>query len=458
MVAKFIGLFLLCYQLYHPAASWRCNNCEVQYKAKGCYHDNPSRVLKTQVINERDPTSNVFNGRRIEWTNWNNYMAEFACRCAKAVKERGWKIFGLQFYGECWSGPPNTYDESTFVSSDSCIAEDYQYCGGLDRHCIGKRWTNFVYELEPDCAEQFERIGCFRDNQIVPRPIPDYIMTDRQRNLAIYSGQSIDWRNWDVYMPQFVCRCAKEAKEKGYTLFGVQFYGECWSGVQSEKTYGNIGVSTNCLDKCYESCKPYEKFCAGKQFANAVYRLSGSSCEVSHTPIGCYNENPNDRAFFTELVNQVNPISEKFNGMIMEYGNGWSTEFTKFLCRCARQARLLKYNMFGVHKGGECWGAPNADQVFDKHGQASYDKCFYNFNQSCNVGMSACAGGNDTNFVFSVNDIASKRSLAGEEKVVDLSDDEEVPFDVLAETVTNPRKLKRVKERKSTGRKFKPFP
>ena len=54
--------------------------------------------------------------------------------------------------------------------------------------------------------------------------------------------------------------------------------------------------------------------------------------------------------------------------------------------------------------------------------------------------------------------VLGKRSLAGEEKVVDLSDDEEVPFDVLAETVTNPRKLKRVKERKSTGRKFKPFP
>ena len=54
--------------------------------------------------------------------------------------------------------------------------------------------------------------------------------------------------------------------------------------------------------------------------------------------------------------------------------------------------------------------------------------------------------------------VLGKRSLSGEEKVVDLSDDEEVPFDVLAETVTNPQKLKRVKERKSTGRKFKPFP
>lgn len=50
-------------------------------------------------------------------------------------------------------------------------------------------------------------------------------MTDRERRLEIYSGQSIDWRNWDVYMPKFVCRCAKEAKQNGHNTFGVQYYG-----------------------------------------------------------------------------------------------------------------------------------------------------------------------------------------------------------------------------------------
>lgn len=50
-------------------------------------------------------------------------------------------------------------------------------------------------------------------------------MTDRERRLKIYSGQSIDWRNWDVYMPKFVCRCAELAKEKGHNTFGVQYYG-----------------------------------------------------------------------------------------------------------------------------------------------------------------------------------------------------------------------------------------
>ena len=54
--------------------------------------------------------------------------------------------------------------------------------------------------------------------------------------------------------------------------------------------------------------------------------------------------------------------------------------------------------------------------------------------------------------------VTGKRSLADDGKVVDLNDDEEVPFDVLAETDIIPQKLKRVKERKLTGRKFKPFP
>ena len=65
---------------------------------------------------------------------------------------------------------------------------------------------------------------------------------------------------------------------------------------------------------------------------------------------------------------------------------------------------------------GECWGALNADQVFNKHGQAPYDKCFYNFNTSCNAGMDACAGGIDTNFVYSISAISGKFKIRRHEK------------------------------------------
>lgn len=52
------------------------------------------------MLNERDKTSKVYGGRVINWRDWNNYMQGFACRCAKIVKAKGYKVFGLQFYGK----------------------------------------------------------------------------------------------------------------------------------------------------------------------------------------------------------------------------------------------------------------------------------------------------------------------------------------------------------------------
>ena len=86
--------------LLRSVEAWQCNTCEVPYKARGCYRDNPARMLKEQVLNERDTKSKVYGGRKIDWKDWNNYIQGFACRCAKIVKAKGYKVFGLQFYGE----------------------------------------------------------------------------------------------------------------------------------------------------------------------------------------------------------------------------------------------------------------------------------------------------------------------------------------------------------------------
>ena len=79
--------------------------------------------------------------------------------------------------------------------------------------------------MTDDCSLEFEKIGCFRDVNRKLRMLPDYIMTDREEGLAVSSGRRIDWQNWDVYMPEFACRCAKKAKENGLHIFGVQYYG-----------------------------------------------------------------------------------------------------------------------------------------------------------------------------------------------------------------------------------------
>lgn len=393
-------LLLTSIQLCYQAVAWQCSNCVVPYKAVGCSQDSPARALKEQVLNERDPDSNVYDGNRIDWTNWNNYMPAFACRCAKIVKAKGYTVFGLQFYGECWSGAPGTFDLDKMKTSESCIGDDYKPCGHLDRNCIGNQWTNFIFELVPDCDVEIERIGCFKDNQKAPRPLPDYIMTDREAKLSIYSGQSIDWRNWDVYLPNFVCRCAQSAKEKGHDTFGVQYYGECWSGLHGEQTYSKLGISNKCQDKCFDRCRPYEKYCAGKNFANAVYRLADAPCEIAYQPVGCHGEDPSNRAFTKELLNEMKPNSPRFNGVVMEFGNNWQKGFTRFLCRCARAAHLKGYSMFGVYEHGECWSDVKAEQKYNKHGPS--DKCFQNYNQTCPEGFDACAGGEEANYVYQI--------------------------------------------------------
>ena len=76
-----------------------------------------------------------------------------------------------------------------------------------------------------DCPE-FTRLGCFRDS-MNPRPLPTILMTDRDPSMKQYSGVSIDWAEWNDYMTDLACRCAKKTKESRFKVFGLQFYGKC---------------------------------------------------------------------------------------------------------------------------------------------------------------------------------------------------------------------------------------
>ena len=90
------------------------------------------------------------------------------------------------------------------------------------------------------CSVRFERIGCFNDKKDSPRLLPSYMLNDRDEHLQSFSGQLIDWENWYEHLPDFVCRCAKRALEKGWRLFGIQFWGEndiftaVWSSISAK--------------------------------------------------------------------------------------------------------------------------------------------------------------------------------------------------------------------------------
>ena len=75
------------------------------------------------------------------------------------------------------------------------------------------------------CDTHFEPVGCFKDKQNVPRPLPDYILNERDYRHGSWNGRLIEWNNWNKYIPGLICRCAAKAKALGHTTFSIQFYG-----------------------------------------------------------------------------------------------------------------------------------------------------------------------------------------------------------------------------------------
>jgi len=400
-MAYFVSLLaavIFCCSQVFVEGKWQCNQCNIKFDAIGCYKDRVNnRTLPEQILNERDEQSAVYGGRKIDWHNWDEYMAGFACRCAVIAKKKGYSVFAIQFYGECWSGPSDRANFAQLGTSTKCIGPEYKPCSKFDRNCAGTQEKNFVFRIVQDCDIPIESVGCFSDKHIAgSRPLNGYRLTDRDPSLSIYSGHSIDWRNWDVYMPEFVCRCAKKAKALNKATFSVQHYGECWVAEESDVVYGRDGVSNQCIDKCYEACQPHEKFCSGKHYANFVYRLADKPCEWKTEPVGCFKESTSSRALGTEILNEKDPTSKNFRGEIFAVSK-WEAEFPKLLCRCAREAKKRGFVNFGVYDMATCWGSSDPE-AYKTHGQSSECK---KGESECPSG-SNCAGGTESIFVYSV--------------------------------------------------------
>ncbi|XP_028403372.1 uncharacterized protein LOC114526070 [Dendronephthya gigantea] len=249
--------------------------CRVMYKPVGCEKDKRNdRALPEMLIDERDRSSSHYNGFDVDWDNWDEYLPAFTCRCAEAAMKKGYKYFGLQYWGECWSGPSpaadNEYDKHG--PADECYDPQYERCAETSTNCVGAENENFVYEIQYfNCPVKFERVGCYKDNG--KRPLTDEILTDRQKNLAISSGKTEDWKHFYAYLPDFACRCATKTVDKGWDTFGVQYYGECWSGENGHEKYAEEGESSTCVNGCFEPCGSSDPFCTGKEKTNFVYRV-----------------------------------------------------------------------------------------------------------------------------------------------------------------------------------------
>ncbi|XP_031551276.1 uncharacterized protein LOC116288606 [Actinia tenebrosa] len=377
--------------------------CPVSYKTLGCYKDfGHNRVLPNYIYNERDRTHPSYGNRRIDWHNWDKYLAAFSCRCARKAQELGYDLFGVQFYGECWAGHSLAHLSALTKAGAKCVADGFKPCGNSDRYCAGEHHSNFVYQIvNTTCDIEFVIEGCFKDSHNShARPLANYLLNDRDPTVPSYSGQNIDWVNWDVYVPQLACRCAKKAKEEGSTYFGLQFYGECWSHPQGGETYGRDGTADDCVNNCYKHCDQHP-YCIGVQFSNYVYRIKGPEvCDVSIQSMGCYKENPYNRVLGEVLVDATYPPSEKFYGQ-MQDSEEWNSFFPPFLCKCAHEAKIKGYEYFGVSEYGVCY----SDKLSQNYAQLGGSSSCYEGKSSspCSNGSMACAGSNQSaNYIYKI--------------------------------------------------------
>ena len=78
------------------------SGCPVNFAKIGCYNDdqNNPRPLPEQIMNDRGVQYPGFSGRKIDWDHWNNYLPQLVCRCAIQTKLKGYKTFGIQFFGK----------------------------------------------------------------------------------------------------------------------------------------------------------------------------------------------------------------------------------------------------------------------------------------------------------------------------------------------------------------------
>ncbi|KAL9968918.1 hypothetical protein ACROYT_G021068 [Oculina patagonica] len=131
------------------------------------------------------------------------------------------------------------------------------------------------------CKVKYEKVGCFKDKKKA-RALSVKIFNDRK---------NIDWKagKWENFLKRLACRCAQESGAKGYSYFGLQYYGECWSDPQAADRFDHYGESNGCKGFGYEQCDDKDSNeCVGGANKNYVYRIveeeGGSASGIGPVP------------------------------------------------------------------------------------------------------------------------------------------------------------------------------
>ena len=132
-------------------------------------------------------------------------------------------------------------------------------------HEITRKWSSHLTLAEfsdQTVMDEFEPVGCYKDkgNQ---RALPVLLKSFRKL---------INWHNVTASFMAVIRACASVAQQHGFRYFGIQDYGECWSGKNGDLSYKRHGKSYKCNGLAHG---------VGEAWTNFVYRFVRGAFSIS---------------------------------------------------------------------------------------------------------------------------------------------------------------------------------
>lgn len=110
--------------------------------------------------------------------------------------------------------------------------------------------------------DEFEPVGCFKDKRN-QRALPVLLKSFRKL---------INWHNVTASFMAVIRACASVTQQHGFRYFGIQDYGECWSGKNGDLSYKRHGKSYKCNGLAHG---------VGLAWTNFVYRFVRGAFPIS---------------------------------------------------------------------------------------------------------------------------------------------------------------------------------
>ncbi|XP_065676601.1 delta-like protein A isoform X2 [Hydra vulgaris] len=157
--------------------------------------------------------------------------------------------------------PPNCV-EKVCIEHDDDINGHFT-CGKNGVITCRDGWTDPSKKCLVSTLQPFSKVGCYHDFGPISgkRPFP----------ILVNYRSLIDWNNKKVSFENITMKCSSYAKENGFEYFGIEFWGECWTGATPDINYARDGESTLCWPTPDENLGP---MLVGQDSTIMVYKMN----------------------------------------------------------------------------------------------------------------------------------------------------------------------------------------